>query len=83
MPVVVCVNCFASDTDAELAVVLNGTKSFGTVDAVVASNWAHASLRSVALRKAVVSEIDNDVLQTARFKFLYNDGLTICQRCSC
>lgn len=41
VPVVVAINSFATDTQAELELVLRLCKNSGASDAVICSHWAH------------------------------------------
>ncbi|VDP34187.1 unnamed protein product [Heligmosomoides polygyrus] len=68
VPVVVCVNKFASDTEKELELVVNKALSYGAKRAVVSDHWACGGAGALALAEAVVhvtSKFD------APFKFLY------------
>ena len=55
VPVVVALNRFASDTDAEIAAVLAGAKAAGAFDAVVCTHHAHGGAGAVALGEAVIA----------------------------
>lgn len=77
VPVVVCVNRFHTDTDAELNVVIQGARSAGAVDAVVASHWEHGGAGAVDLGEVLVQAINNDVHHGNGFRFLYDDDLPL------
>ncbi|XP_078090648.1 C-1-tetrahydrofolate synthase, cytoplasmic [Mustelus asterias] len=65
--VVVAVNAFKTDTEAELELVCSTAKEMGAFDAVKCSHWAKGGLGAVELAKAVqrASQQESD------FKFLY------------
>ncbi|XP_078263103.1 C-1-tetrahydrofolate synthase, cytoplasmic isoform X1 [Rhinoraja longicauda] len=71
--VVVAVNAFKSDTEAELELVCSTAKELGAFDAVKCTHWAEGGMGAVELAKAVhrASEIQSD------FKFLYDLELPI------
>ncbi|XP_078418072.1 C-1-tetrahydrofolate synthase, cytoplasmic isoform X2 [Cetorhinus maximus] len=65
--VVVAVNAFKTDTEAELELVCSTAKEMGAFDAVKCTHWAEGGLGAVELAKAVqrASQQESD------FKFLY------------
>ncbi|MBW6473023.1 MAG: formate--tetrahydrofolate ligase [Anaerolineaceae bacterium] len=68
VPVVVAVNKFYTDTDAELALILKAAvEQGGAFDAVVSEHWEFGGAGAVKLAEAVIaaSEVKHD------FKFLY------------
>ena len=65
--VVVAVNSFANDTDAEGEVVRKAAIEAGAMDAVVARHWMVGGKGAIALAEAVVKACD----QPSEFKFLY------------
>ena len=67
VPVVVCVNRFRGDTDAELEVVCSRAVGAGAFAAVVSDHWAEGSSGGAALAEVVVRA----VAQPRQFKFLY------------
>ena len=67
VPVVVAVNHFATDTDAEVDLVIRAARTAGAVDAVVSKHWAHGGAGAVALGRAVVQATG----QPSDFRFLY------------
>lgn len=67
VPMVVAINRFTGDTDAEVQMVKDAALAAGAFDAVVSSHWSDGSAGALELAKAVVraSEGDSD------FKLLY------------
>lgn len=70
VPVVVAVNRFVSDTDAETELVKEMAMQAGATAAVMANHWALGGAGAVDLGKAVMSACDQGVKDKA-FKFLY------------
>lgn len=73
VPVVVCVNRFKTDADAETEVVLRRAKAAGAFEAVVANHWAEGGAGAVKLAEAVVRAGEAG----GRFRFLYEDDATL------
>ncbi|XP_034960390.1 C-1-tetrahydrofolate synthase, cytoplasmic isoform X1 [Zootoca vivipara] len=73
IPVVVAVNAFKSDTEAELQLVIRLAKEVGAFDAVKSTHWAEAGRGAIALAEAV----QRASLAPSNFKFLYNVELPI------
>lgn len=74
VPVVVAINRFYTDTDAELELVRQSCLASGkVVDAVVTNHWEEGGAGAVALGKAVIRAAE----QPAQFKFLYPLDLPI------
>ncbi|KAJ3056546.1 tetrahydrofolate synthase [Rhizophlyctis rosea] len=69
VPVVVAVNRFSTDTDAELQVVLNEAKAAGAVEAVVCNHWAQGGAGAVDLANAVVDACEGE--REVKFRYLY------------
>jgi methylenetetrahydrofolate dehydrogenase (NADP+)/methenyltetrahydrofolate cyclohydrolase/formyltetrahydrofolate synthetase len=67
VPVVVAVNRFPTDTDAEVALVQRLAREAGATDAVVSDHWAQGGAGAVELGKAVVRACD----QPSEFDYLY------------
>jgi formyltetrahydrofolate synthetase len=67
VPVVVAVNRFAADTEAEINMVRKAAVAAGAEDAVMADHWAEGGAGAVALAKAVMAACE----KPAKFKFLY------------
>jgi formyltetrahydrofolate synthetase len=71
--VVVAVNSFANDTEAEVEIVRKAAIAAGAMDAVVSRHWMEGGKGAIALAEAVVKACD----QPSNFKFLYPLELTI------
>jgi formyltetrahydrofolate synthetase len=67
VPVVVAVNRFSADTDAEVKLVERIALEAGAYAAVMSDHWAHGGDGAVELAEAVVSACD----QPSNFNFLY------------
>jgi formyltetrahydrofolate synthetase len=67
VPVVVAVNRFHTDTDAEVELVRERAIAAGAEDAVMSNHWADGGAGSVALGEAVIAACE----QPADFQFLY------------
>ena len=67
VPVVVAVNRFTSDTDAEIEMVRQSALSAGAEDAVMSDHWAEGGAGAVALAKAVIAAC----AKPGNFRFLY------------
>jgi len=67
IPVVVAVNRFTSDTDAEIETVRQAALNFGAEDAVESNVWAKGGEGGAALAEAVVKACE----KPSDFKFLY------------
>lgn len=83
IPVVVAVNKFATDTDAEIAVVREEAIKAGAEDAILANHWAEGGKGAVDLARGVVAACE----KPKDFKLLYDlEGSvqtrmeTICQK---
>ncbi|KAF9580874.1 tetrahydrofolate synthase, partial [Lunasporangiospora selenospora] len=74
VPVVVAINKFSSDTDAEMDLIRKLALEAGASDAVACDNWAKGGLGAVDLGKAVVTACD----EPSNFEYLYdvNDSIT-------
>ena len=74
VPVVVAVNRFFTDTDAELELVRKvAVEEGGAYDAVISNHWEEGGAGALDLAKAVVKAAE----QPADFKFLYPLGWPI------
>ncbi len=73
MPVVVAVNRFTGDTDAEMEEVRNAAESVGT-EAVFCTHWSEGGAGAAALAEAVVRLADSG---EARFKPLYEPEMPL------
>jgi len=67
VPVVVAVNRFTSDTDAEIELIRKAALAAGAVDAVPCTHWADGGAGAVGLAKAVMAACE----KPSDFKFLY------------
>uniref|UniRef100_A0AAX7TZ69 C-1-tetrahydrofolate synthase, cytoplasmic n=1 Tax=Astatotilapia calliptera TaxID=8154 RepID=A0AAX7TZ69_ASTCA len=76
VPVVVAVNAFKTDTEAELDLVCTLAKSAGAFDAVRCSHWAEGGAGAVALGEAVQKASS----APSNFKFLYDLDLPIADK---
>ena len=73
VPVVVGINRFSKDTEAELAAIREATAEQG-VEAVVCSHWADGSAGAEELAQKVVAMVDSGVDQ---FAPLYDDDMPL------
>merc|ERR1712241_933501 len=73
IPVVVAVNKFHTDTQAELEMVCNLAKQNGAFDAVICTHWAHGGPGAKDLARAV----EKACHAPSDFKFLYDVNDTI------
>ncbi len=73
VPPVVCVNRFGTDSEAELAAIVEGCRALG-VKAFVCEHWAKGSEGAVPLARAVVETIAEG---KADFRMLYPDNLKL------
>ncbi len=67
VPVVVAVNRFATDTDAEIEMVRRAAVAAGAEDAVMSDHWAEGGSGAVALARAVIAAC----ARPGDFRFLY------------
>ena len=67
VPVVVAVNRFATDTDAEIEMVRRAAVAAGAEDAVMSDHWAEGGAGAVALAKTVIAACG----KPGNFRFLY------------
>jgi formyltetrahydrofolate synthetase len=67
IPVVVAVNRFKDDTDAEVELVRKHALAAGAEDAVMSNHWAEGGLGSIELGKAVIAACE----KPSNFEFLY------------
>jgi formate--tetrahydrofolate ligase len=67
LPVVVAVNHFTSDTEAEFGAIRDAMAALG-VEAISCTHWAHGGAGAEALARAVMARIEGS---EARFKPLY------------
>jgi formate--tetrahydrofolate ligase len=76
VPAVVCVNRFPTDSEAELAAVVDGCKADGA-KAIVCMHWAEGSKGAEALARAVVEGVESG---KANFKPLYPDEMPLFEK---
>ena len=76
LPVVVAVNHFTSDTEAEFAAIQDAMSALG-VEAISCRHWANGGAGAEALAHAVVARIDGG---RAAFRPLYPDGLGLADK---
>ncbi len=67
MPVVVAINRFKDDTDAEVELVRRAAKAAGAEDAVMSNHWADGGAGSVDLGRAIMAACE----KPSDFHFLY------------
>ncbi|XP_072299040.1 monofunctional C1-tetrahydrofolate synthase, mitochondrial [Eucyclogobius newberryi] len=76
IPVVVAVNVFRTDTEAEVALVCQIAQESGAADAVPCHHWAQGGRGSVELAKAVKEAAS----KPSHFKFLYDIEMPIVEK---
>lgn len=76
VPVVVAINKFETDTEAEVKVIEEEALSAGAEAAVAANHWAEGGAGAVGLAKAVISASS----KPKAFKFLYDLDGTVQER---
>ncbi len=76
VPPVVCINRFGTDTDTELAAIVDGCKAEG-VTAIVCTHWADGSKGAEGLAKAVVETIAQG---KADYRPLYPDAMPLLEK---
>ncbi|KAK5942262.1 tetrahydrofolate synthase [Knufia obscura] len=73
VPVVVAINKFETDSEAEVKVIQEEALKAGAQDAIMANHWAEGGLGAVDLAKGVIKAA-NSKENGADFKFLYEAG---------
>jgi formate--tetrahydrofolate ligase len=76
LQVVVAINHFLSDTDAEIAFLKTQTENFG-VKSIVCKHWASGGAGAIELAKEVIN-ISKQSIQN--FKLLYPDNMPLLQK---
>ncbi len=76
VPVVVAINQFINDTDAEMAAITEVVEGLGC-KAIVASHWANGGEGTIELANHVVGLVDGD---TAKFAPLYPDDMPLVEK---
>ena len=79
VPVVVAINKFNTDTEAEVACVVNKSKEAGAFDAVLANHWAEGGMGALKLADAVKAACETP----SSFRFLYPLTLSIKEKVEC
>lgn len=77
VPVVVAVNKFSSDTDAEIAVVREEALAAGAEDAILANHWAEGGKGAVDLAQGIITASQKS---KDDFKLLYSLDGTVQER---
>jgi len=77
LPVVVAINHFVSDTDAEVETLKRRVKSDFGVDAVVCKHWAEGGAGAEELARTLVDLVERE---KANFEFLYGDELPLLEK---
>lgn len=80
MPVVVCINKFATDTDNELAAVKAAALAAGAEDAAVCTHHADGGAGATELARAVVAACERSRAAGTPFEFLYPLELGIAEK---
>ena len=73
VPVVVAINRFITDTDAEIELIRSRAKETGAEDAVLSEVWKKGGEGGAALAEAVVKACE----KPTNFRFLYSDDMSI------
>ncbi|HET6430235.1 MAG TPA: formate--tetrahydrofolate ligase [Phycisphaerae bacterium] len=76
VPVVVAINRFPADTDAEVELARKAAEAAGAEAAVMSDHWARGGAGAVELAKAVVAACE----QPSHFRLLYGDDIPIKQK---
>jgi formate--tetrahydrofolate ligase len=76
VPVVVAVNRFTADTDAEVSAVKKYCETFG-VEAIDCTHWADGGAGAIKLAEKVVELADSGA---AQFRTLYSDDLSLWEK---
>lgn len=79
--VVVAVNQFKNDTEAEIEAVKKAAMGAGAYDAVLSNHWAKGGEGAADLARAVVKACGDN--NEANFKFLYNVNKSIKEKVEC
>ena len=76
VPIVVAINRFTADTDAELNVIKQMCAELG-VDAIEANHWEHGGAGAENLAESVIKLVESGA---AQFRTLYDDDLTLWEK---
>jgi formate--tetrahydrofolate ligase len=77
VPAIVAINHFASDTEAEIALIARAARERCGVEAIVCKHWAHGAEGAADLAKAVAALADNG---SAAFRPLYPDDMPLIEK---
>jgi methylenetetrahydrofolate dehydrogenase (NADP+)/methenyltetrahydrofolate cyclohydrolase/formyltetrahydrofolate synthetase len=69
VPVVVAINCFSTDTEAEIAVIKEEALAAGAEDAIPANHWAEGGKGALELAKGIIASSSKP---KPDFKLLYD-----------
>jgi methylenetetrahydrofolate dehydrogenase (NADP+)/methenyltetrahydrofolate cyclohydrolase/formyltetrahydrofolate synthetase len=69
VPVVVAINKFSTDTDAEIAVIREESLAAGAEDAILSNHWAEGGAGAIDLARGVIAA--SEKADKAAFKLLY------------
>jgi methylenetetrahydrofolate dehydrogenase (NADP+)/methenyltetrahydrofolate cyclohydrolase/formyltetrahydrofolate synthetase len=76
VPVVVCINKFSTDTQAEIDVIREEALAAGAEDAIAANHWAEGGKGAVDLAKGIIAASN----AKSDFKLLYDLGGSVQER---
>ncbi|MDW8444443.1 MAG: formate--tetrahydrofolate ligase [Acetobacteraceae bacterium] len=76
LPVLVALNRFESDTEAEIEAVREAVAAIGA-EAILCTHWSDGSEGAVALARAVLAQLDRG---GDRFSFLYPDEMPLAEK---
>jgi formyltetrahydrofolate synthetase len=79
VPAVVCVNRFATDTDAEIEAVIAAAKAAGAGAAAASEVWAHGGQGGAEIAKAVIAACDEGAGRKD-FHFLYDTDASVADK---
>jgi formyltetrahydrofolate synthetase len=80
--VVVAINKFKTDTDAEIDVIRTASFNAGADDAVMTNHWAEGGIGAKDLGEAVIKAC-NGTKSSDQFKLLYDSSLSIKEKIEC
>jgi formyltetrahydrofolate synthetase len=75
--VIVAINRFSTDTDAEIQTIKRKAIEAGADDAILCDHWARGGAGAIELAKAVISTCEKQRLARSSFRFLYPLNLSI------
>lgn len=80
VPVVVAINKFSTDTDAEIAVIREESLRAGAEDAILSNHWAEGGAGAVDLARAVVAASEKADKSAFRLLYPVDGSQTVAQR---